>query len=222
MSKTKVLFTTLLISMMVIYFWKSPWSPILDQRIQSKIVSSDIDEAISLLEWRTQYDYDEDRKKEDLWKAAQLSYIRSKNTKRTRRLLELCLSLPYFTHTTQARIYLANITFEQDPKKGVAQWENALNRDADYKNADRLWMRIATEYELLMEYDKAIYAWEKSSQYSDVSNMANLALGRLKLKKDPSEALEHFQKVKNDQFMERTRAAELGEKLAQWELDKEK
>ena len=222
MSKTKVLFTFLLISLMVMYFWKSPWSPILDQRIQSKVVSSNIDEAIALLEWRTQYDFDENRKKEDLWKAAQLSYIRSDNTKRTQRLLELCLSLPYFAHTTQARIYLGNITFEKEPKKGVALWENALKRDADYKDADRLWMRIATEYELLMEYDKAIYAWEKSSQYSSVSHMAHLALGRLKLKRDPSEALKHFQFVKKDQFMERTRAAELGEKLAQWELDKER
>ena len=73
-----------------------------------------------------------------------------------------------------------------------------------------------------MDFDKAIRSWEKSLGYSDVSHMAHLALGRLKLKKDPEAALEHFQMVKNDKFMERTRAAELGEKLAQWEIDKEK
>ena len=93
--------------------------------------------------------------------------------------------------------------------------------DPNYKKAARTWVRIASEYELLEGYQEAIYAWNKALDYSSVENMAHLALGRLKIKSDPPAALEHFQVVKSDSFMERTRAAELGERLAQWEIEKE-
>ena len=222
MSKIKVFFAAFLVFFTVFYFWKSPWSPILEQRIQSKIVADQIDEAIQLLEWRAQYDFNEERRKEDIWQASQLSYIRSNDTDRSRRLLELCLSLPYFSHTTQARIQFGSLTFKENPQEGIIIWEKALEVDADYDGAARLWARIASEYELLMDFDNAIRAWEKASKYPEIAHMSHLALGRLKIKGDPQKALEHFQKVKNDKFMERTRAAELGEKLAQWEIEKEK
>jgi len=221
MSKLKVFFTSFLLFLIVFYFWKSPWSPIVEHKIQNRIVQSNIDEAIHLLEWRSNFAFDEKIVQDDMWRAAQLSFIRSHDAKRSKRLLKACLDIPFFIHTTQARMYLGYLAFEEEPKRGLELWKDALAIDPKHEKASRMWVRIASEYELLGEKQEAIQAWKKALQYEDVENMAHLALGRLKLKSDPPSALEHFQFVKNDSFMERTRAAELGERLAQWEIDKE-
>ena len=72
-----------------------------------------------------------------------------------------------------------------------------------------MWVQIASEFEILEDIDQAIHAWEQALRYEDVRYTAHLALGRLKIKRNPKEALDHFQFVKTDTFMEHTRAAEL-------------
>jgi len=221
MSKLKVFLTFFILFSIVFYFWKSPWSPIVEHKIQNRIVQSKVDEAIHLLEWRASFAFDDNKYQEDMWRAAQLSFIRSQDVQRSKRLLDTCLDIPFFQHTTQARMYLGYLAFEGDPYKGLQFWKDALAIDPKHEKASKMWVRIASEYELMGEKQEAIQAWNKALRYEDVENMAHLALGRLKLKSDPPSALEHFQIVKSDSFMERTRAAELGEKLAQWEIEKE-
>ena len=221
MSKLKVFLTSFILFSIVFYFWKSPWSPIVEHKIQNRIVRAEVDEAIHLLEWRARFAFDDQKYQEDMWRAAQLSFIRGQDMERSERLLTTCLEIPFFPHTTQARMYLGYLAFDKDPYTGLQFWKDALAIDPKHKKASKMWVRIASEYELMGEKQEAIQAWNKALQYEDVQNMAHLALGRLKLKSDPPSALEHFQIVKSDSFMERTRAAELGEKLAQWEIEKE-
>ncbi|MEC7987710.1 MAG: hypothetical protein VX278_21255 [Myxococcota bacterium] len=202
------------------YFWKSPWSPMLEHQINSKIVHSEISDAIELLEWRASYAFSEEIKRDSLWEAAQLSFVRGTDKNRSRRLLEACLDVPNFKNKAQVSIYLGNIAFEEDPFEGLYIWKKVASEYPDHPQAAQLWVRIAGEYEMLNNTDSAIEAWEKATEYKSVRNMAHLALGRLKLKSDPPAAIEHFKIVKKDKFIERSRAAELGEQLAQWELEK--
>ena len=114
------------------------------------------------------------------------------------------------------------MVLDQDPRKALTIWKEALRIDSRFPQASNIWVQIASEYEILEDVDQAILAWEHALQYEDVQYTAHLALGRLKIKRNPKEALDHFQAVKKDTFMEHTRAAELGKKLAQWEIEKEK
>jgi hypothetical protein len=221
MSTLKVFCTSFLIFVVVFYFWKSPWSPMVEHKIQHHIVLSQIDEAVSLLEWKSRYAFDARSKRTDLGRAARLSFLRGDDSNRSRRLLEEALKQPFFEETTQARMYLGSLAFDENPKEGLAIWKEALLLDQQFKDAPRMWVRIASEYELINDNQASISAWNKALSYESVQNTAHLALGRLKIKIDPKAALEHFQIVKSDTFMERTRAAELGEKLAQWEIEKE-
>ena len=221
MSKLKVFFTAFVLFSAFSYFWKSPWSPILEHRINSKIVQSQIAEAITLLEWKASYALNDKIKRDSLWEAAQLSFVRGSDNKRSRRLLEACLQLPNFDEKAQAYIYLGNISFEEDPFEGLYIWKKVLAEYPDHPQAAELWVRIAGEYEALSNSEAAVEAWSKATEYGSVRNMAHLALGRLKLKSDPPAAIEHFKIVKKDKFIERSRAAELGEQLAQWELEKQ-
>ena len=222
MSTIKVFLTSFCLFLVVFYFWKSPWSPMIDNKIQHHIVHTEVSEAIALLEWRAEYAFDAKKKRQDLWRAAQLSFLQGKDKQRSRRLLEICLHLPFFEHTTQARIYLGAMFLEEDSFKGVSMWKEALLVDPTYIDSANMWVRIASEYELIGEYEEAIFAWNKALSYDSVQNTAHLALGKLKIKSNPKKAIQHFEIVKTDSFMERTRAAELGEKLAQWELEKER
>ena len=222
MSTIKVFFTSFILFIVVFYFWKSPWSPIVDHKIQQHIVRSEIPEAVSLLEWKSEYAFDQKSKNTSLWRAAQLSFLREGDPVRSRQLLEQCLEQPFFEETTQARIYLGRLVLDQDPRKALTIWKEALQIDSRFPQASNIWVQIASEYEILEDVDQAILAWEHALQYEDVQYTAHLALGRLKIKRNPKEALDHFQAVKKDTFMEHTRAAELGKKLAQWEIEKEK
>jgi tetratricopeptide (TPR) repeat protein len=193
-----------------------------EHKIQHHIVHSNIDKAVSLLEWKSRYSFDARAKRTDLGRAARLSFLRGDDPERSRRLLEEALKQPFYEETTQARMYLGNLAFDKDPEEGLLIWKEALLIDPKFSDAPRMWVRIASEYELLDNKPEAISAWNKVLSYKSVANTAHLALGRLKIKIDPEAALEHFQIVKSDTFMERTRAAELGERLAQWEIEKER
>ena len=221
MSTIKVFLTSFCLFVVVFYFWKSPWSPMVEKKIQQHIVHSEVSQAISVLEWRAQYSLDERKRRQDLWRAAQLSFLQGHDTAQARHLLETCLDLPFFEETTQARMYLGSIIFSEDTQKGLSIWQEALLIDPNYKNSANMWVRIAAEYEILHDTENAIFAWNKALSYDSVRHTAHLALGRLKIKTDPQKALEHFEIVKTDSFMERTRAAELGEKLAQWEIEED-
>jgi len=146
--------------------------------------------------------------------------VRSENNARSRRLLEECLELPDFENKAQALIYLGNIAFTEDPFEGVYIWQKVVKEYPKHPQVAQLWVRIASEYEILNNIDSAIKAWSEATKYDAIHNMAHLALGRLKLKTDPPAAIEHFKIVKKDKFIERSRAAELGVQLAQWELEK--
>ena len=102
MSKLKVFFTAFVLFFAFSYFWKSPWSPMLEHRINSKIVQSQIPEAIDLLEWKASYALNEEIKRDSLWEAAQLSFVRGSDHQQARRLLEACLLLPNFEEKAQA------------------------------------------------------------------------------------------------------------------------
>lgn len=193
-----------------------------DHKIQQHIVRSEITEAVSLLEWKSQYAFDVHTRKKSLWKAAQLSFLREGDPVRTRRLIKECLDQKYFEETTQARMYLGHLVFDEDPYKALSIWKEALLIDSRFPQSSTMWVQIASEYEILEDVEQAIYAWEQALKYEDVRNTAHLALGRLKIKTNPQEALDHFNVVKTDTFLERTRAAELGKRLAQWEIEKEK
>lgn len=193
-----------------------------NHKIQQHIVRSEIQEAVSLLEWKSKYAFDVQTKRNSLWRAAQLSFLREGDPVRSRRLIEDCLAQPYFEETTQARMYLGYLVFDGDPYKALSIWKEALQIDSRFPQASTMWVQIASEYEILEDIDESIAAWEEALQYDDVRNTAHLSLGRLKIKTNPQAALDHFQVVKTDTFLERTRAAELGKRLAQWEIEKEK
>ena len=66
----------------------------IDHKIQQHIVQSEIHEAVSLLEWKSEYAFDKQNKNKNLWKAAQLSFLREGDHVRSRELLEKCLEQP--------------------------------------------------------------------------------------------------------------------------------
>ena len=79
-------------------------------------------------------------------------------------------------------------------------------------------VRIANINEAEGHVNAAILAWKEAVDDPELSSMANLAMGRLQLKTDPNSSLLHFKEAANDDSLERSRTAELGQQLAMWEI----
>jgi len=218
LSKLSLIFTALLLGACVFFYWKSPWSPIVQHRIRDKISTGDVDRAIDLLVWRSDNAFNEKSAQKDLWLAAKLSALKSKKDARSRMLIDKCLQHPAFGHVADAYAILASMSSETDADQSIVYWTRAIQSEPEHPEVGSWWIRIANIYEARGDSNSALMAWKEAADDPDLSPMANLAMGRLQLKSDPSSSLIHFKEAANDISLDRSRTAELGQQLAMWEI----
>ena len=117
---------------------------------------------------------------------------------------------------------LASMSSEIDPEQSIVYWTRAIQAEPEHPEVGAWWVRIANLYEAQGDSNSALLAWREAADDSDLSSMANLAMGRLQLKTDPSSSLVHFKEAANDISLDRSRTAELGQQLAMWEIKRHK
>lgn len=201
-----------------VFFWRSPWSPAVPHQARQKVVQGDIEGAISLLRWRADNALNATTHIDSLWEAAQLLALKTDKKEQAVSMLKRCIHTANFEHHAMAHAYIASLISESSPRDSIYHWKQAIKLNPNPEESGRWWVRVASTYEQLDESEEAISAWGEATQYEDVVNMANLALGRLLLKANPKQALEHFQAAQEDTSAERSRSAELGAQLARWEI----
>ena len=218
LARITFIITAVLLISAVVFFWMSPWSPAVPYRARQRVVQGDIHGAVQLLRWRAENAIDPQIHIESLWEAAQLIALKTEDKNQAILLLKRCIHTNQFQHGARAHSYIASLLSSNNPRMAVFHWKQAILLAPDHKDKGRWWVRTASLYERLGEEEDAISAWTEASRIDKVMNMAHLALGRLQLKSNPKEALEHFQAAQEDQSKERSRSAELGAQLARWEI----
>ena len=218
LTKLSLVFTSILLVASFYFYWNSPWSPNVQNRIRQKLNEGNIDRAIDLLVWRSDNAFDKKIAQKDLWLAAKLSALKTDRDARSRMLIKQCIQHPAFGHVADAYGLLASMSSEEDPKQAIVYWKTAIQAEPDHPEVGSWWVRIANLHESEGDSNAALLAWKEATDDPELSPMANLALGRLQLKTDPSSSLVHFKEAANDSSLDRSRTAELGQQLAMWEI----
>jgi hypothetical protein len=209
----------------------SPWSPSIPHRARQKVLQGDYDGAIDLLTWHAENAFSTKTRNDSYWQAAQLASFKLEDKTRAIALLRQCLASENFDYLVPANAQLASLIRDKQPEIAIIHWKNAIELDPGNEKAGEWWLRIASTYEKLASttddeeqkkkfQELAIVAWNEVAEDKNKKNMAHLALGRLQLWNNPKNAKMHFQKAKVDSSTERSRSAEIGEQLADWELER--
>ena len=224
----------------IAYFWMSPWSPAIPHRARQKVLQGDVNGAIDLLTWHAEHAFADEDRHESLWYSAQLASLKLNDRQKAIGLLRRCLTEETFPYAVDAHAQIASLLIDVQPEIAIQHWQQAIAHDSEHEKVGEWWLRIATTYEKLAspvsqedrdnltedkkeEYEKlAIIAWNEVIHDKTRENMAHLALGRLNLYRDPASAQKHFQEARETGTLERKRSAEIGEQLANWEIERQK
>jgi tetratricopeptide (TPR) repeat protein len=217
LARTSLFLTGLSIALGTYLFWSSPLSPVAPHRARKLVLKGKIELAIELLELRARKSYSSSQKEEALWEAAQLAALRLEDPTRGIDLLEKCLRLEQFSHSSEAHAQLALLLYDFAMEEAIEHWQIAIALNPDHPQAQVWLSKLAMSYELKEDSEKAIETWQQIDD-PNIRNVAELALGRLKLTTSPEEAYMHFSVVKDDIYLERAKTAELGQELARWQM----
>lgn len=200
-------------------FWYGPWSPNLDHRARNLIVQDHLQEGVDLFLWKAEYALSKEAKHEALWNAARTASLRSESSIQIRHLLNRCLEEEDFIYRAEVHAQLATLLFEEQPRESIKHWEWALYY-GHQKDESVTWrVRLAMALEAEGKMVEAIDVWEEALGYPNSARMAHMVLGRLLLDDDPDMSVYHFQKAKQLTEQQQDQAAELGFRVAQFEVE---
>ena len=216
-TRISLFLTSICIGLSVYLFWSSPLSPVAPHRARRLVLKGKLEQAINLLELRAQKSYSSAQREEALWEAAQLAALRLEDPTRGIDLLEQCLQIDDFQYSSEAHSQMALLLFDFAIEESIEHWQKAVTISPDHPQS-QIWIsKLAMSYELQEDHEKAIETWQLIDD-PEIKNVAELALGRLKLTSAPQEAWQHFAVVKDDIYLERAKTAELGQQLARWQI----
>lgn len=200
-------------------FWYGPWSPNLDHRARNLIVQDNLDEGIDLFLWKAEYALSNEVKHTAMWNAARTVALRSESSIWAKQLLDDCLQEEDFLYRAEVHAMLATMMFDEQPKESINHWEWALYFGHQKEESVTWRVRLAMALESEEKTREAIDVWQEALEFPESARMAHMVLGRLLLDKDPDMSVHHFQKAKQLTEQQQDQAAELGFRVAQFEVE---
>lgn len=213
------IFTTGILIAAFVVFWYGPWSPNLDHRARKLVVQNQLEEGIELFLWKAEYALSKDEQHTAMWNAARTVALRSNSTVWAKQLLNRCLEEQDFKYRADVHAQLATLLFDEQPREAIRHWEWALYYGADLEESVTWRVRLAMGLESEGKTTEAIDVWREALSFPASERMAHMVLGRLLLTDDPDMSVYHFQKAKQLTEQQKDQAAELGFKVAQFELE---
>jgi len=178
-----------------VVFWRSPMSPASIDRTAAQAARGDVDGAIASYLDQAESWASSARRGESLWRAAVLTHVAQDRPVESEAMLErLIEQFPEHARVVDAhaRIALIHRHHNGDPVRAGVRWVAAASIEPAHPDAGQWMLNAGIALADAGDSDNALRALNVARKRPEQAVAANLALGRLHLKRDPAQAYSDY------------------------------